>query len=277
MPKSPELIEFDKSHPWPDNCGITSLFKFHKIDLKNVGHLAHLFRDLKLYCPLPSQFNDPFECKPNFRWPSDAKRVQEIRRHLIKVSREHGRSRKEAEKFVSESINNPNFKQEIIFNAIQNAYAEMRICCFTTRRNNLLLWSHYADSHKGFCIEYDASTMPLAYAYKVRYKNKYPEVLYPRPNDARAFIPALVKSKIWKYENEFRIILVPEAGNQPENDGISLLLKGNEIKNIYLGSNIEEKEKEVILNLVRSSKFNPGIWSTNLSTSSFSLEFTQIE
>ena len=29
-----------------------------------------------------------------------------------------------------------------------------KILCLATEHDNLLMWSHYADSHKGICIEY---------------------------------------------------------------------------------------------------------------------------
>lgn len=178
---------------------------------------------------------------------------------------------------VSESIKTQKFREGTIFKAIRKAFSELRICCFTEGKENLLLWSHYANSHKGFCVEYDATIPPFSYAYKVQYKNEYPEVLYPRPTDAAAFTPALVKSKIWNYEKEFRIIFTPEVDIQPPNDGKSLLLAGHEMKNIYLGSEIQNKEKDTLLKLVERSKFNPRIWETKISESSFSLEFTQIQ
>ena len=272
MTKSAELEKFQKSHPSPDKCGITSLFRFYSVDLDQIDRLRHLFIDRKLYHLLPSQFNDPFECKPHFSWPEDDKKVRDIRQHLIKILREEGRNEKEAEELVSERMENPEFIQATIFDAAQKVYAKLRICSFTTHKENLLFWSHYADSHKGFCVEFDATKMPIAYAYKVQYKNRYPEVIYPIPNDATAFIPALIKSTIWGYEEEFRIIFVPEGEPQPNNDGESLILRGDEIKNVYLGSNIEENKK-LIFALVEHGDFNPGIWITSLAKSTFSLEF----
>ena len=101
-------------------------------------------------------------------------------------------------------------------------------------------------------------------------------LFYPSSNDATDLTPALVKSEVWKYEEEFRTILVPWAEPQPTNDGESLILSGNEIKNVYLGSNIEENKKELICDLVEQGDFNPGIWITSLAESTFSLEFAQV-
>jgi hypothetical protein len=268
--------KFHDAHPFPDKCGINSLFRFYKIDLGRDKYLRHLFTEQKLYHPLPSQFNDPFECKPHFNWPEDTNKVRDIRQHLILTLIEGGYNETKAEEIASKNIENPLDFQKIIFDGIQTGYAKFRICSFTTRKDNLLFWSHYADSHKGFCVEFDATKMPIADAYKVDYKNNYPEAIYPIPNDVTAFIPALVKSVVWKYEEEFRSIFFPEAKDQPNNDGESLILKGDEIKNVYLGSKIDEKSKDLIFDLVKNCNFNPGIWVTSLAKSTFSLEFEQV-
>jgi len=275
MPETQELKDFKKNHPWPDEAGIDSLFRFYKFNEDHVDYLSHLFVDAKIYHTLPAQFNDPFECKPHFNWPKSAAKVLAIRQHLIKVERQHGHTKKEAESKVSRIMGNREILQDTIYNVLQKNYGELRICSFTTQKENLLFWSHYADSHKGFCVEFDATKMPIVYAYKVQYQEEYPEVVYPTPRDARVFIPALIKSKIWEYEQEFRTIFVPEAVRQPVNDGESLLLNGDVIKNIYFGASINDTNKKRLLDLVNKGPFRPGIWNTNLSKSSFSLEFSQ--
>jgi len=122
-------------------------------------------------------------------------------------------------------------------------------------------------------VEYDATRLPISYALKVRYSKKYPEVRYPAPNDARGLAPVLIKSKEWAYEEEFRTILVPEAHRQPKNDGTSLILSGNEIKNVYFGALMEEAHRKVLFDLINEGPFNPGVWQTRLSSSAFELQF----
>ena len=275
MTTSLSLENFYKSHPWPDKCGINSLFRFYKIDSSRAEHLKHLFIKRKLYHSLPSQFNDPFECKPHFSVPKKTK-VREIRQHLIELLKKEGHNKREAKTLVSQNMNKTQFVQETISGAAQITFANLRVCSFTTRKDNLLFWSHYADSHKGFCVELDATIPPISYAFKVKYENNYPEVIYPMPKDATALIPVLVKSEVWKYEEEFRTILIPGAESQPANDGESLILNGNDIKNVYLGSKIDENKKEFLIDLVEQSDFNPGIWITSLAESTFSLKFTKV-
>ena len=273
MPFRPE--QFCQSHPWPEECGINSLFRFYKIDSDRLEYLEHFFIDRKLYHPRPSQFNDPFERALHFSLPKDAKKIHNIQQHLIELQRKRGLNEEKAKEFVSKIMIDRKRLRDILRDSTKQTFDEMRICSFTTQKDNLLFWSHYADSHKGFCVEFDATKMPISVAFKVQYKNKFPEVIYPGSNDATLFIPVLVKSEVWEYEKEFRTIFLPKE-EVLENDGESLILEGDVVKNVYLGSKIDAKNKECVFDLVKRGGFNPGIWSTSLAESTFSLEFAQV-
>ena len=273
MSEEQEIEEFNKHHPHPDGVGVTSLYRFYKINNKHIDRLRHIFVDRKLYHALPSQLNDPFECRPHFNWQNNPEKIQKIHNHLTKVAIERGHSKKSAKKLITQNIKKPGFIKDTISSSILRTFGEIRICSFTTKKENLLFWSHYADSHRGFCIEFDATKMPIAYAFKVHYQEDYPKVEYPRPTDARGFKPALIKSTSWEYEEEFRTIFVPVATKQPPNDGDSLILRGDEILNVYLGSNISRENRELLAEIIDSGPFSTRIWSASISGSSFSLEF----
>lgn len=99
------------------------------------------------------------------------------------------------------------------------------IACFSEDVKSILMWSHYADSHKGFALEYDFRTtqsMPLERGalYPVVYSDeRYDASVYitwqfmhvlgfhPKNPDITAFSKvALHKSRVWEYEREWRII-----------------------------------------------------------------------
>ena len=56
----------------------------------------------------------------------------------------------------------------------------MRIACFASERDNLLMWSHYADGLRGFCVVFDEEILlggrREAYALDVSYTDKPPEI-----------------------------------------------------------------------------------------------------
>lgn len=78
---------------------------------------------------------------------------------------------------------------------------------------NILMWSHYADRHRGICIGYRMcyKDMSDAYVRRVKYSdNDDREVLDPvELTDPDRAIEKLLtfKSHLWKYEKEWRLIL----------------------------------------------------------------------
>ena len=75
------------------------------------------------------------------------------------------------------------------------------------------MWSHYADGHKGFCIEYDFKDLKninnlLPVAYSTDRPSIPLESIYNCSKDmstevAKALLIALLtKDNIWEYENE---------------------------------------------------------------------------
>lgn len=269
------IEEFKEIHPWPDQSNVSSLYRFMPVNSKDTKFLEHLFILRKLYHSLPSGFNDPFEGKPHFTMENSKNNASDIRQHLKKVARNRGLSRKNAETLINNSMKDPRFIPDSIEKSTSKIFNELRICSFTTNKENLLFWSHYANSHKGICIEFDASILPISFAYKVEYSNIYPEITYPVPPDERAFKPALVKAKIWAYENEYRTMFLPKAMRLP-NDGESLLLDSSTIKNVYMGAEISDEDKQAVLDVITKSDFAPKLWQANLSTNSFDLEFTPL-
>lgn len=130
-------------------------------------------------------------------------------------------------------------------------YSLFKVCCLCTSNKNRLMWSHYADSHKGICIEYDFSErlqsdcqpMPVYYT-NARPKFPWKVAIDPSPQtQAEAtihFINALLtKDEAWDYENEWRLLIKAE----PNVDTIP----APPIKCIYLGALCPDEQAEEII------------------------------
>jgi hypothetical protein len=91
----------------------------------------------------------------------------------------------------------------------------MRVCALTEECQNLLMWGHYTDCHRGFCIRFDfrEESQLSKMLFPVTYQANLPDLTKP-PRDAEgiARINCLTKSSEWSYEREWRMIgHVPEA------------------------------------------------------------------
>lgn len=73
------------------------------------------------------------------------------------------------------------------------------ICCFSTDYRHTLLWSHYADSHQGCCLEVDVTSKLTP--NEVSYSPDIPDAEISNLTDILTH-----KSQYWNYENEVRYI-----------------------------------------------------------------------
>lgn len=117
------------------------------------------------------------------------------------------------------------------------------ICCLSIDYKNTLLWSHYADSHQGCCIEVEVVSKLTP--YKVNYSNKIP-VINTKDDEV---IPILThKSKYWEYESEVRFI---KDERTPKGNLASRYIKVK-INRIFLGCRMPASEVRFYKSLVGS-------------------------
>ena len=87
-------------------------------------------------------------------------------------------------------------------------YLKSRVCCFTTQFDNFLMWSHYSNSHKGFCVGYneeDIRGIDGCNLHKVKYQRGLPVIGdISRLSQKDVFF---TKGDIWEYEEEYRALI----------------------------------------------------------------------
>ena len=88
-------------------------------------------------------------------------------------------------------------KHKYLLNDISEGKRKQLICCFSTDYKNTLLWSHYADSHQGCCLEVEV--LSRLDPYEVHYSKNIPDVAGSRVEDILTH-----KSCYWEYEKEVR-------------------------------------------------------------------------
>ena len=115
--------------------------------------------------------------------------------------------------------------QEKIDEAVKNAKEAALISCFSKRNNSILMWSHYANSHKGICLEYErpesSDFRDVIYKQNRPYIKMYKVVSHAIALDIlgktetneeiinylkETLEPFFVKSTDWIYEKEVRCL-----------------------------------------------------------------------
>lgn len=142
------------------------------------------------------------------------------------------------------------------------------IGCFTEINDCPLMWGHYADSHKGFCLEYDLSSNPFYHenfnSNADCHKHLYP-VLYSRErycaeefalqhvnrimggnqplSDILFWFKAYTSKAInWEYEKEWRVIVIPKDIENITEERFFLSLRPTAI---YYGLRFDEQPENV--------------------------------
>ncbi|WP_429094262.1 DUF2971 domain-containing protein [Aeromonas veronii] len=113
---------------------------------------------------------------------------------------------------ILEDAHREDFFQQISEYASDEGFDDTGIISFTESYNNLLMWSHYADEHKGIVIEFDYHVLKTHFNKILSVSNSIERVLYNR--ERHEVLPyttlpkrnLLTKSDDWIYEKEHRVI-----------------------------------------------------------------------
>lgn len=219
-------------------------------------------RDLKalkedyFYAPTREKLNDPFEgmFEKDFLY-------QQVE-GVFKIFGKHMKSQ-ESKNSLKESIEN-----------MLSFVDKCGIYSLSKTPLEELLWAHYADSHRGFCIEYDLEKLvkfekedfhkiPVSYEKKPQ-KLTIDDMLSKQ--GATPFLSKILgnKSKPWAYEKELRI--VPSTSGMHEYDFRA-------VKAIYFGLRMLDQEKKKLMEALQGR----GIKYFNVEQEGNSYKFVHVE
>jgi len=229
-------------------------------------------REQKLWFSKPESFNDPFDCSINFDIIDADKdeKLQPLFDRLLDIVTDKTSFRS---KYMTEGKVNDLLKADAIRmakDATKSVIARKQFgtSCFAERNDNILMWSHYANSHKGFCLEFDTSFEPfkprkVQNLLKVNYSEKYPPLnIDDIPNNSPSLPQNIygIKSMCWSYEDEWRMF--SSAGDRSYSFD-PLALTG-----IYLGCNMDKTCKHEIAKMLHTFP-SAKLYEMNRSESEF--------
>lgn len=238
-----------------DNDNYESTYNiFSKLNL-----IKNKIEDSKYKYIINKLIKEDFSMKINYKIKNNSLyNYTSINKNTIKLIKNHGLWFSHTNNF-----NDPVDPSIKLFNRNSGEYDNLldsiKVACLTTKNNNTLMWSHYADKHKGICIEYDISSILLD-----RNKNDFiiRKINYDRTaiiNENIANINNIelydlnllidlfsIKSKEWEYEDEYRILYYDR---EKRKDGLVVPLP---IRSIYFGTETPEDDKELIRDIAEN-------------------------
>lgn len=176
-------------------------------------HSESLFSTPNVWFASPATLNDPFECRPWFTFEGSEKDivirlVRGLRHQEPHLSPDEAMAR--AVGIYREGRHKNPETWEGMRNGLLSTLANgIGIYCLTATNDNILMWSHYAYEHRGYCLGFEAgdTTPVFGAAQEVRYSDTYPVVeVFTATNSDHVDLVFLTKYTGWSYESEYRII-----------------------------------------------------------------------
>ncbi|MGZ5054895.1 MAG: DUF2971 domain-containing protein [Methylobacter sp.] len=268
-----------------------------------------VLKNLKIRFTQPKALNDPFESMPLIYLPSadqiisDFEKDCQIEKKIPELAALYESSvQKLKEKASSHSAG---------ISIMDKINKELGILSLSKTKNNLLMWSHYADSHKGFVIGFDEThdffhpkngQNPINNLRDVNYVSLRSVAQWETNEEAYLSI-FFEKPKDWDYEKEVRVIrhfnhhsiTVERAGYPFYEQTVNFTFKDNKkisgydglnypiylfdlpkecIKCVCLGANAQPKLIEGIIDAIKSNNLTVELYETKMSETQHELEFS---
>lgn len=215
------------------NMAPASIYKYYSPDDRNIENIENN----KMWYSAACNFNDPFDMEMYFDENAmfesllntipEAKGIREGSPVWIKVRGEFEKEFKI-------------FRKQI--DVVRNTTA---ISCFSEKCDSILMWSHYAKNHTGFCVEYELlefvnkikfTPIPIIYDEQKMCMNRL-DMNNLGPDSLRVLVYAITRKALeWKYECEWRIARSSSAcGSKWEEANKGALLEAIKPKSVIIG------------------------------------------
>ena len=221
-------------------------------------------------------FNDPFDCHPSLiDFSSDpGGRYGEIIKDWIRTERRSTHSRLREETWI---------------------------CSLSKVNDSLLMWSHYANNHKGVCVELNMAHV-VNYVdgrcgrvvnnvgLEVQYKDIVQKPDYFQNHQNYHEYQISTKAKDWEYEHEWRLYIIDPSLKyirlpfKPSSEKtydwkitrVYPQLGGECFESIYLGAMISDEDKQKTIKLARKLNPNIKIYQMTINPDAFKLDVSEI-
>lgn len=215
-----------------------SLYKYTPHQIDNPYCYDIITKNELRFSPV-SSFNDPLDSNLDYRQEYTEAEIQAYwaKFHVGKTGLQP------LEHTLKQWGTNDNFteKQKQARNTFRNCFG---VLCMSEAPVNILMWSHYANNHKGIVYEFFRDSLfphqPELKPIKVTYEecNTYPLLDYTKhgeDNKKQLVSELLTKAQDWSYEKEYRYIDLAFNGNKAFNK--------DALRSIVFGVKTEESEK----------------------------------
>ena len=248
----------------------------------NQSTLRLLLRNKTIKFTDPLKFNDPMDSTvPELEL--NVKRLKNTMKNIVAEDYpEISDYQSELENYLSSEERN--WKKEIkvfsseLLNGWSDIISHFRILSLTTKPDNLLMWSHYADEHRGVVVKFKKAPS-FGFPQKVNYKNGHQSLnntfnlmasvvvtmeskggFNEKHSDMFSDVTLKIMQKYfflkmseWSYENEYRIVYHKSNGKVRRiNSNLDVVeVDESDIESIIIGSSVPPLRASRLTQLIK--------------------------
>lgn len=255
-----------------DEVELKVLYKYGKFD----EHTERCFTHNELFFSSPGGFNDPFDSKLLLTCEGEAYRIE---KYLCKQyeGRYSALSKNEIRRRVQRLSAEKGGGDIVLKEAVEATRDLLRktlgVCCFTEKRDDILMWAHYAGQHTGFCLEFDVDNEFFRRAAKVEYEASLPRInvlSLADPPEGKAAKKLLIKARDWEYEQEWRIV---DFGKFEEIQ----TFPAEALRGVILGCRASPEDKKNVFRWCSERKHGPALYQAKEKQEEFGLDIVRID
>ena len=302
-------IDFETAQSIKDKYIPKKLYKYRAVNECSLNNL----RNNTVWVDKPSEYNDSFEFNENLNFDELYETLARVKfdefferiQKIVPIQdelKEESRIQADPLKFLFEELfkkgNMPKENIDKMFSFLENLKKmeaqnikikknklmqdKMKVCCFCEANDELGMWSYYANSHKGFCIEYNTeSWFPFDIRRRILYPVIYQDTMYDATphllfyiengtfNNLYPIISGSTKSTRYIEEKEWRFIFNIGESFQPQNYPMNCLNR------VFLGAKISNEDKTKVIDICKENKID--VFQTVMSLDGFTMEFIPLD
>jgi hypothetical protein len=255
--------------------------KLYKYQSYNMNSVASLINKVS-WAAKPSTFNDPFDCAISLVPEIDQEAMFELILQEATANGVEGFSKEKIEGFKQhfegggfDSLINSEHEEmsEKLADRFADLIQDIGVVSLSEVSDHILMWSHYANQHRGFCVEFergDSNLLGGKSTLPVRYTDKLPvfslqAVVKSAPEKRKHYVHSLVLSKAleWSYEREWRYL------NSQGNCTVNLEIN---VSSIIFGARMSDDHKVMLKSLVEKYYHSPKFKQVQLKKNGFGLD-----
>ena len=225
----------------------------------------------------PLSFNDPFDCTLNL---VDFENVPDWYRKSLIDTYYPKLTPLAKENMLTKMSSTPDAVAIKLLQTkgMDNEIKNRGVSCFSKNFDNMLMWSHYADSHKGVCIGFNLLPLYLSIegyttekmVIPVDYKNEFTPMNYYQHKIESIVRWLKTKSKVWSYEEEVRVIM--NHLDFRGTDKFIAEIDPSSFASVYLGTRMPAENQAEISQLVRENYPHVTVYKIVPAIDSFELK-----